>query len=84
MIYASCIFFVLFINKGPEYEFVPYAEWDAELHSLGEKKEKKKKQLRKRNVEIHHFFLGSEENKYTLQGAAVFFQRADSDLFLSP
>lgn len=43
MIYASCIFFVLFINKGPEYEFVPYAEWDAELHSLGEKKRKKKK-----------------------------------------
>lgn len=48
------------------------------------KKKKKKKQLRKRNVEIHHFFLGSEENKYTLQGADVFFQRADSDLFLSP
>lgn len=71
---------MLFINKGPEYEFVPYVEWDAELRSLrGEKK-----QLRKRHIEIHHFFLGSEENKYTLQGAAVFFQCADSDLFLSP
>lgn len=81
MIYASCIF-VLFINKRPDYEFVPYAEWDAELHSPGGKK--KKKRLRKRDLETHHFFLGSKENKYTLQGAAVFFQCADSDLLLSP
>lgn len=48
----------------------------------GEKK--KKKRLRKRDLETHHFFLGSKENKYTLQGAAVFFQCADSDLLLSP
>lgn len=43
-----------------------------------------KKRLRKSDLEIHHFFLVSKENKFTSQGAAVFFQRTDSDLLLSP
>lgn len=40
----------------------------------------KKKLLRKSALAIHHFFLVSKENKFTLQGAAVFFQCTDSDL----
>lgn len=43
-----------------------------------------KKLLGKSDLEIHHFSLVSKENKFTLQGAAVFFQCADSDLPPSP
>jgi len=43
-----------------------------------------KKLFRKSDLETHHFFLISKENKSTSQGAAVFFQCADSDLLLSP